>query len=132
MTSNGDGTATISGSTSVTGFHAVSIVATNGATATAQRLLITLNEAPIITTANSATAHHGTAFGFVVRSVGYPVAAITESGSLPKGVAFTPAINGTATIHGVPGATSAGTYTLSITATHSKGSVTQTFTLAVT
>jgi len=56
---------------------------------------------------------------------------LSMTGTLPTGVRFTTATNGTATLSGRPGAGTAGTYTLVFRATNIHGMTTQTFTLGV-
>jgi len=53
---------------------------------------------------------------------------VTHTGTA-KGLTYTRGTNGTATLSGTP--TTAGTYKLTITATNSVGTATQTFTLTV-
>jgi hypothetical protein len=96
----------------------------NGATQT-----LTENQAPVITSAGSATSIVGSAFSFTVRASGDPVPAITRSGPLPAGVSFTDNGDGTATISGTPAAGSGGSYPILVTATNSAGGVSEAFTL---
>jgi hypothetical protein len=88
--------------------------------------------APSIMSAASATATHSKAFAFTIKTTGTPVSAITETGTLPTGVALVDNLNGTATLTGTPGATSAGTYPITITASNGVSpAATQSFTLTV-
>jgi YVTN family beta-propeller protein len=88
--------------------------------------------APAITSAAAATFKVGTKGTFTVVTSGSPVPAITESGTLPKGVAFTAGANGTATLSGTPAAGTGKIYTLTITAANGVGTVaTQHFKLTV-
>ena len=65
-------------------------------------------------------------------STGLPTCALSETGALPTGVAFTDNGNGTATLTGTPAADKGGTYTLTITATNGVSpAATQAFTLTV-
>ena len=84
--------------------------------------------APVITSANSATAKVGSSFSFQVTASGYPAPSLTESGKLPTGVRFNSA---TGVLSGTAATGTAGTYTLTFTATNSAGSTTQSFTLTV-
>jgi hypothetical protein len=68
---------------------------------------------------------------FVVVATGTPTPAITESGTLPKGVTFTDEGNGEGILTGVPAFNSAGTYPISFTASNANGSTTQNFVLTV-
>ena len=54
---------------------------------------------------------------------------VTESGALPAGLTFTAGTDGTATISGAPGAGTAGSYPVTISATNASGG---TATLALT
>ena len=89
--------------------------------------------APAITSANSTTFTVGSAGSFTVTTTGSPTPALSESGSLPSAVTFTNNGNGTATIAGTPASGTAGTYSITITASNGVGTAaTQTFTLTVT
>ena len=72
--------------------------------------------APTITSASSATFTVNTAGSFTITSTAAPVAALSETGTLPSGVTFTDNGDGTATLAGT--ATVAGTYPLTITASN--------------
>jgi len=84
---------------------------------------------PVITSAASATSIVGSTFSFTVTTTGAPAPALTETGALPSGLTFTDNGNGTATIAGTAASGSGASYPLTITATNSEGSVTQSFTL---
>ncbi len=130
FTSNGNGTATISGTPTAGGVFTLTITAKNSVgTSTAQTFTLTVSQVPAITSAATATGTAGTAFSFTVKTRGYPLPAITESGTLPGGVTFTDNGNGTATISGTP--TASGTITLALTAKSSLGTATQTLTIRV-
>jgi hypothetical protein len=69
---------------------------------------------------------------FTVTTTGTPAPAVSESGALPDGVAFTDNGDGTATLAGTPAAGSAAGYPLTITATNGTApDATQSFTLTV-
>jgi hypothetical protein len=126
----GNGTATISGTPTAGGVFTLKITAKNSAgTSTAQTFTLTVSQAPKITSAATATATVGTALSFTVKTSGYPVPAITKTGTLPRGVAFADKGNGTATISGTP--TASGTFTLALTAKNSLRTATQTLTIRV-
>ncbi len=90
---------------------------------------LTESQAPVITSAATATSIVGSAFSFTVRTSGAPAPAITESGALPAGVSFTDNGDGTATIAGTPAAGSGGSYKILLTATNPAGGVSGAFTL---
>ncbi len=73
--------------------------------------------------------HGRYAFTTTVHTTGIPTAAITETGALPTGLTFTDNGDGTATIAGTPAAGSGGSYPITITATNSAGTTTQSFVL---
>ncbi|MEK7059294.1 MAG: putative Ig domain-containing protein [Patescibacteria group bacterium] len=87
--------------------------------------------APSITSPNSYTLGVRQAPAFTVTTTGSPTASITETGSLPQGLGFVDNGNGTASFIGLPEAGTSGSYTITITAINSAGSVSQTFTLTV-
>jgi hypothetical protein len=133
--SNGDGTATLSGTPAAGsgGTFALTITATNGVSPdAAQNFTLTVNEAPAITSANSTTFTVGTAGTFTVTTTGFPPAMLSETGALPAGVTFVSNGDGTATLAGTPAAGTGGTYALAITATNGVSpDATQNFTLTV-
>jgi len=87
--------------------------------------------APMITSAGSATFTALAQGSFLATTTGYPIPALAESGTLPSGVTFTDNGNGTGTLAGTPANGTAGTYSITFTATNSAGSTNQSFTLAV-
>ncbi|MEO9261548.1 MAG: putative Ig domain-containing protein, partial [Jatrophihabitantaceae bacterium] len=92
---------------------------------------ITVDEAPVITSANTAHFNIGQAGSFTVTSTGYPTAALTESGSLPSGLTFTDNGDGTATLAGTPTG-GGGTFPLNLTANNGiSPNATQTLTVTV-
>ncbi|HVX11311.1 MAG TPA: TIGR03118 family protein [Pirellulales bacterium] len=134
LTDNHDGTATLSGmpAANTGGVYSLVLSANNGVGTTVnQTLQLTVNQVPSITSAGSATFTAGTAGAFTVQTAGFPLASITETGTLPSGVTFVDNQNGTATLASTTTA-AAGTYTFTINATNSAGSATpQTFTLTI-
>ncbi|MBU6198744.1 MAG: hypothetical protein KGI64_09655 [Xanthomonadaceae bacterium] len=132
---NGNGTATLSGTPAAGtgGTYAFTITASNGVAPNAtQNFTLTVNQAPAITSAASVSFLVGSAGSFTVTSTGTPTAALSETGTLPSGVTFVDNGNGTATLSGTPGAGTAGTYILTITASNGVApNSTQTFTLTV-
>ncbi len=133
FTDNGNGTATISGTPSAgsTGVYNLTITASNGTgQPAAQSFALTVNQAPAITSAASASATVGTAFSFTVTTTGYPTPTVSRTGTLPTGVTFTANSNGTATFSGTP--TKSGSYTETITASNGVGTkATQALVIAV-
>ena len=135
FTDNGNGTATLAGTPAAEtgGTYSLSIKAQNGVgTNATQTFTLTVDQAPVITSANNTAYTVGTAGTFTVTTTGYPEPALTETGALPSGVTFTDNGNGTATLAGTPAAGTAGTYPIALTANNGVGSNgTQTFTLTV-
>ncbi|MDO8189121.1 protease pro-enzyme activation domain-containing protein [Conexibacter sp. JD483] len=72
--------------------------------------------APAVTSAASAAFTAGQAGSFTVTTSGAPAPALTVTGTLPAGLAFSDNGNGSATVAGTPAAGSAGTYTVQLTA----------------
>jgi hypothetical protein len=133
---NGDGTATLAGTPAAgtSGTYSLAITAANGiGTGATQSMLLTIKDAPKITSPASATFAQGNANTLTVTTYGLPVSSLTESGSLPSGVTFRDNGDGTATLSGTPAAGSLGVYRLTLTAHNGLGSdATQSFTLTVT
>ena len=129
-TDNGNGTATLAGTPGVAqgGVYKLTFTAASATGTATQSFTLTVDQAPAILSAPSATATHGKAFSFTFAGTGYPVPAVSHSGSVP-GLKFGTSSNGTLTLSGTP--STAGTYSLTITARNSVGSATQIFTLTV-
>jgi hypothetical protein len=135
FTDNGDGTATLAGTPAAGsgGIYSFGIGASNSISPDAtQTFTLTVDEAPSITSGDSATFAEGNAGSSTVTTTGYPTAALSESGALPGGVTFTDNGDGTATLAGTPAANSRGSYPITITATNGiSPDATQDFTLTV-
>ncbi|HEX7460401.1 MAG TPA: putative Ig domain-containing protein, partial [Acidimicrobiales bacterium] len=131
--SNGNGTATISGTPTATGggSYPLTISAINGTGTATQAFTLDLTAAATITSAASTTFTVGQPASFTVTTAGFPTPKLTESGALPSGVAFTDNGNGTATLTGTLTAASVGAFKLTISATNSIGTANQAFTLTV-
>jgi hypothetical protein len=135
LNDKGDGTATLSGTPGAGqgGTYTFTITAHNGtAPAVQQTFLLKVTEAPTITSMASGTFTVGTMGSFTVRTGNHFPAAVTlsETGTLPRGVAFRDNGDGTATLTGTP--TDGGTFSLTFTAKNGVApDGTQTFTLTV-
>ena len=77
------------------------------------------------------TAKTGTAYSKTITAVGSPTPTLAETGTLPAGITFTDNGDGTATLAGTPAANAGGSYSITITATNTLGSSSETFTLKV-
>src|SRR2546427_4277907 len=120
-------TASSGGNATITGTYNRSN--NNWASNTTGTLLVTVNQAPAITSANSTVFKVGTAGTFTVAASGFPASTFTQTGALPSGVTF----NGiTGVLSGTPAANTSGTYPITFTASNGIGSdATQNFTLTV-
>ena len=120
LVDNHNGTATIIGTPSsvAAGVYTFTVKATNSvlSMSASQPFKLTVNQPPIITSVNTAGFTIGQADSFNVATAGFPTARLSESGKLPKGVAFKIGSKGTATLSGTPAAGSGGTYLFTITA----------------
>ena len=88
--------------------------------------------APTITSASSTSFDAGQQGSFTVTSTGAPTPSLSESGTLPSGVSFTPNNDGTGTLSGSPASGSAGRYPITFTASNGvKPDDTQNFVLTV-
>ena len=129
---NGNGTATLSGQPAALGAYPLTITANNGVGAPAtQSFVLTVGQAPSITSAASAIFTEGAANSFNVTTTGYPAPSLHETGALPPGVTFVDNGNGSATLSGDP--TEPGTYSLNLSASNGVGAspAQQPFTLIV-
>jgi Putative Ig domain len=123
------GTAIISGTpaSSASGIYPLTFTAKNKSrTAT-----LTVTRGPTIKKIPTTTADVGVALNLAIKTAGYPASALTESGLLPNGLRFAANQDGTAAITGVPAQYSGGTYAITVTATNSSGTASQSFTLNV-
>ncbi|MFL6161772.1 MAG: beta strand repeat-containing protein [Jatrophihabitantaceae bacterium] len=121
FTDNGDGTATLAGTPAAGtgGIYSITITASNGVgTDATQSFTLTVNEPPLITSADHATFTLGTAAAFTVTtSSGQPASVtLSETGTLPPGMSFTDNGDGTATLGGTP--STGGSYSFTITASN--------------
>jgi Putative Ig domain len=130
FTTNTNGTATLAGTpaTGTGGQYNLVLTATNTIGSGTQNFTLTVREAPKITSSSSVTFTRGQASSFTISASGWPLPSISRTGTLPPGVSFT-AGSGTARLSGTP--TTAGTWTLTISARNSLATVTQTLTIRV-
>ena len=119
------GTPTVGGT-----FH-VTFAASNGVgTNATQTFTLTVNQAPVFTTAKTSTFTHGIKGTFHVAAVGPPTPGkITEVEKLPAGVTFTSTGGGVGTLTGKTSIK--GTFTVTFKVTNSVGTASQTFKLVV-
>jgi hypothetical protein len=131
-TSSDPSIATVSSTGLVTGVAAGSatITACYSSFCDSATLTVTaVNSAPAITSANSTTFTVAAGGSFTVTTTGFPTPTLSETGTLPGGVAFNSA---TGVLSGTPVAGSAGTYPITFTASNGVGSnAVQNFTLTV-
>ncbi len=116
---NGDGTATFSGAAVAIGNYPLNLTAVNGVGDSAsQTLALIVGQPPVVTTPAQESFQVGSSGTFVFRTVGYPTAALSETGALPSGVTFRNNGNGTATLLGTAGPGTAGVYDLTVNASN--------------
>lgn len=119
---NGNGTATFSGMAvaGTGGGYNYTLTASNGVEANAvQSFTLTVNQAPLITSAAGVTCTVGVSCSFTITTTGFPTAAINNSGvGVPGALSLLDNGDGTASISGTPSAGTAGTYNLLINATN--------------
>ena len=110
----------VSGGAASIGYQAGTVLGPDNVLATLDNgtatAILEVDEAPAITSANTAHFTVGSAGSFTITTTGYPAAAISETGSLPSGLTFHDNGDGSATISGTPGAGTGGNYTLNLTA----------------
>jgi parallel beta-helix repeat protein len=129
-----NGTAKLTGkpATSSGGIYALTLTASNGSVHTHQAFTLLVNQAPAVVSVNTETFAAGEIGSFVIKTTGFPLAALSENGGLPPGMSFMDNGDGTATLFGTPAAGTTGAYHLIITAGNGVGSqATQNFTLTV-
>jgi YVTN family beta-propeller protein len=120
--SNGNGTATISGTPApgTGGIHTITIDASNRVGAMAvQTFKLTVDQPPRVTSGSKVVFVYNIAKTFKITTRGYPIVAnISENGLLPPGVTFKNNKNGTATISGKPTVKANKSYRISIGASN--------------
>jgi hypothetical protein len=122
---NGDGTAALSGTpvAGTGGVYDLAIKAANGVgTDSSQTLVLTIGQAPVITSAGGTTFTAGISGSFLVRASGLPKPALSVESALPAGLTFVDNGNGTATLAGNAAARTGGIYNLTVTASNGVGS----------
>jgi hypothetical protein len=111
------------------GTYPLVFTATNASGTNVQSFTLTVNQAAAITSASSKAFIAGSAGNFTVTATGFPVPNLSESGTLPVGVAFT---NSTGILGGTPAFGTGGIYPVTFTAHNGVGAdATQGFTLTV-
>jgi Putative Ig domain len=132
FTAKSNGTALISGTPTASsgGTYPLTLTARNSTGSIQQSFVLTVGQRPAFTSPASFTAARSSTVDFVVRTTGFPAAKLTKTGTLPSGLTFTAASDGTARIAGKP--TTRGTFRLTITATNASGTSTQDLTIRIT
>ena len=112
------------------GAYNIIFTASNGVgTAATQSFTLTVNQAPAVTSANTALFSFGGAGTFAVTATGFPTPTLSETGTLPSGVTFNAS---TGALSGTPTSGTVGTYNIAFTASNGVGApATQSFTLTV-
>lgn len=128
-----DGTATISGTPAAGtgGRHTIALHLANLLGDTAATLTIEVDAAPAVTSAATAHLGEGATSSFTVTTSGYPAPALSVSGDLPPGIAFTDNGDGTGTFSGAATDTTLASYPVTVSASSTAGTTTQALDLAV-
>ncbi|MDA8356106.1 MAG: putative Ig domain-containing protein, partial [Actinomycetota bacterium] len=113
------------------GTYPIDFTAHNTVGTLIQPFTLVVDQAPAITSGDTASFAPNTSGTFVVTASGYPAPSLIEVGTLPTGLHFTTNGGGTATISGTPGPGTGGGYPIGIGAVNTAGSTTQPFTLTV-
>ena len=129
---NGNGTGTLSGTPPLGsgGVYQLTLFATDSDPTFAQQTLtLTIPEPPAFTSGSPPVFVAGRNSTYTITTTGYPTPSLYQSGALPSGLTFVDNGNGTATISGTPEAASSGVYPVTIAASSSSGTVTETIDL---
>jgi Putative Ig domain/Bacterial Ig domain len=86
-----------------------------------QNFTLTVNQAPSITSGNTATFTRNSFGTFTITALGFPTPAISLTGTLPAGLSFVDNGNGTATIDGTPTAAGGAYGGFTVTASNGVG-----------
>jgi hypothetical protein len=110
--------------------YPITFTATNSTGTANQTFTLNVNQAPVFTSASSATFNVGSAGTFTVTASGVPVPTLSETGSLPAGLTFNSA---TGVLSGTPSnsANEGGVYAITFQAINAAGTATQSFALTV-
>jgi len=115
------------------GEYVLTMTARNGVNPVATQVFtLAIQAAPEFTSANAATFKIGRSQTFAITTSGFPVAALSASGSLPVGITLQDNGNGTAILTGTPGTGTQGVYILTLKAKNGmKPNARQTFILTI-
>ncbi len=120
---NSDGTATLSGTPTVTGDYPLILTASNGILPNGiQDFVLTVSEAASFTSVTETTFVVGNPETFTITTTGFPLPAITYTSSpdLPTGrITLVDNADGTATLSGTPDASDVGVFTIHLTGDNS-------------
>ena len=125
---NGNGSATLSGTPAPNsgGAYDLTITSSNTTGTTTQSFVLYVDQAPAITSANTATFTYNESGSFDVTTTGYPNVSCLKTGALPNGVTFAPS----GALAGTP--SQFGTFNFNIDCTNGYGTdATQSFSLVV-
>ena len=129
---NGNGMAALAGipAPGTAGLYPIGITASNDmGTSAKQSFSLTVGEAPVITSADSAAFTEGKQGTFTVTASGYPDPTLSETGDLPNGVTFD---SSTGVLSGIPASGSSESYAITFSASNGVGAAAiQSFTLSV-
>ena len=133
---NGDGTATIAGTPTVTGTYPITLSAENlytlgSGAPTQSTLTIDVSAPPSVTSATYANFGAGAAGSFTVTTSGSPSPTLQLTGTLPSGLTFSDQGNGTGSLSGTPAAGTLGDYPVTVTASSPAGMATQSLDVVV-
>jgi hypothetical protein len=132
FTSRGKGEATLTGVPTMTstGAHPITLTVSNRLGTTTAHYVLLVGQAPAITSAANVKAVGGEAFTFTLTATGYPAPEFVHT-TLPSGLKWADAGNGTAIISGTPGAMVRGTRDVVVKAKNAFGTVTQTLKISL-
>ncbi|MBS0261881.1 MAG: hypothetical protein JSS02_07980 [Planctomycetes bacterium] len=131
FTPRNNGTASFTGTPrpGTGGTYKLTLTADNGIGIAVQQFVLTIQEPPLFTSAQSDTFQTGQLNSFLVTTTGSPAAVFSIGGTLPPGVKLVAQGNGVAELQGTP--TKTGTFRFFITATSDALVVVQEFTLTI-
>jgi YVTN family beta-propeller protein len=133
ITFSADGTLAGTPAAGTTGAYPITITASNGvAPAYSQSFVLTVDQAPAITSGSSATFRVGTASSFALQASGYPAPSFYYLGQLAAGISLAGSTTAGWQLAGTPAAGSGGVYPVTLNAYNGVGSTAmQNFTLTV-
>ena len=124
-------TGVLSGKPTVAGTYNVTVTASNIYGSASKTYTVTVSLGAKIATNSLPNGSEGSPYTATITTTGTLPIALNVTSALPSGLAFTDNGNGTGTLTGTPGVGTAGTHSVTVTASNSYGGDSKTYTLKI-